>query len=202
MVYGYIRVSTEKQSDNNSFPVQESAILEKYPDALIYSEAYTATNKGTRKVFKEVIDTLKGGDTLCVAKMDRFARSVKAGVSTVEELLNKGVIVDILNIGRLDNTPTGRLMYTILLAFSEFEADLIKERTKSGREMAMRNNPNMKWGRPNKFTSEQISHALSLLSSGLSYSVVAKKTGISVSTLTRAKRSNKSKEMNIANKNA
>ncbi|MBF4695086.1 recombinase family protein [Fusibacter ferrireducens] len=188
MVYGYIRVSTDKQSDNNSFPVQESAILEKYPDARIFSEAYTATNKGTRKVFKEVIEMLHESDTLVVAKMDRFARSVKAGVSTVEELLEKGVTVDILNIGRLDNTPTGKLMYTTLLAYAEFEASLIAERTKAGRDRVRADNPDMKWGRPNKYTSEQISHALSLLSSGLSYSLVAKKTGISISTLTRAKR--------------
>ena len=189
-IRGYIRVSTEKQSDNNSFAVQEKTINDKYSNAKIYSEAFTATKQGVRPVFEGLLEELIDGDTLVIAKMDRFARTVREGLEVVDTLLKRGVVIDILNLGKLDNTPMGRLLFTVLLAFAEFEASQIKERCMLGKEKA-RENPDFRDGRPPKFSKKQIEHALGLLDDGNSYKKVSELTGISVSTLTRARRNRK-----------
>ena len=88
-------------------------------------------------------------------------------------------------MGIVDDSPTGKLIRNIMLAFSEFERDMIIQRTKEGKEIAKRN-PNYRDGRPKKFTRIQIDHALELLQTH-SYKQVAAMTGISRATLARAK---------------
>ena len=89
----------------------------------------------------------------------------------------------------MDNTPTGKLIRSVMLAFAEFERDMIVERTQEGKAIA-KLNPEFQEGRPKKFSRTQINHALSLLSN-YSYKQVEQMTGISKSTLIRAKRREK-----------
>lgn len=88
-------------------------------------------------------------------------------------------------MGIIDNSPTGKLIRNIMLAFSEFERDMIIQRTQEGKAVA-RQNPNFRDGRPKKFSKIQIEHALELLQT-YSYKQVAAMTGISRATLGRAK---------------
>ena len=88
-------------------------------------------------------------------------------------------------MGIIDNSPTGKLIRNIMLAFSEFERDMIIQRTQEGKAIA-RQNPNFRDGRPKKFSKIQIEHALELLQTH-SYKQVAAMTGISRATLCRAK---------------
>ena len=90
---------------------------------------------------------LKSGDVLMVTKMDRIARSARDGIDLINELADRGVIVHILNMGRIENRPTGKLMRTMLLAFAEFERDLIVQRTQDGKAKA-RLRPDWREGRP------------------------------------------------------
>ena len=90
-------------------------------------------------------------------------------------------------MGLVENTLTGNLILTVMLAFAEYERGMIVERTQSAK-MILRQNPDFKDGRPRKFTNAQIKLALDLLASGKSYGQVQKMTGISKSTLVRAKR--------------
>ncbi len=90
-----------------------------------------------------------------------------------------------LNMGIIDDSPTGRLIRNIMLAFSEFERDLIIQRTREGKEIA-RQNSNYREGGPKKFSRIQIDHALELLQTH-SYKQVAAMTGISRATLGRTK---------------
>ena len=101
-------------------------------------------------------------------------------------LRDKGVAVHILNMGLLDNSPMGRLVATMLLAFAEFERDMIVERTMEGKAIA-KQNPDFREGRPKKYSRKQIEHALELLDNN-SYKQVEDLTGISKSTLIRAKK--------------
>jgi DNA invertase Pin-like site-specific DNA recombinase len=126
------------------------------------------------------------GDTLIVTKLDRFARFAIDGISIIKQLFERGVKVNVLNMGVIEDTPTGRLILNIFLAFAEFERDLIVERTKEGKEIA-RQKANFKEGRPRKFKKAQIEHALMLLHTH-SYKEVEEITGISKSTLIRAKK--------------
>ena len=103
----------------------------------------------------------------------------------IDSLIEKGITVHILNMGIMDNTPTGKLIRTIFLAFAEFERDMIVERTTEGKAIA-KEKGGYKEGRPQKFDDEQIAYALALLESH-SYTQVTKLTGISKSTLIRAK---------------
>ena len=122
-----------------------------------------------------------------VCKLDRFARTAIEGVQVVRELFERGVSVHILNMGLVENTLTGNLILTVMLAFAEYERGMIVERTQTGKVVA-RQDPNFKDGRPKKFTTEQIALALSLLEQGKTYRQITTMTGISKSTLIRAKR--------------
>lgn len=148
MIYGYARVSTKGQAkDGNSIEDQSNLIKESYPTAEIISESYSGAKE--RPIFNELISKLSENDTLVVTKLDRFCRSTKEGLNYIDTLMNKGVKIHILNMGIMENTPTGRLMYTMLLAFAEFERSMILERTQAGKAIA-KLNPDFKEGRPKK----------------------------------------------------
>lgn len=197
MVYGYCRVSTQMQArDGNSLEVQEKALKENGAED-IYSDAFTGT-KAHRPELDRLLDRLQSGDKLIITKLDRIARSASQGAELVQTLLDKGISVHVLNMGLLDNTPTGKLIRNIMLAFAEFEHDMIVERTQEGKEIAKRQ-PDFKEGRPRLYGRKQMQHALSLLQDH-SYRQVTELTGISKSTLIRAKNRSdeKSKDVNIA----
>lgn len=183
MVYGYVRVSTTGQVPGTSLQEQTSQILQKYPTAEITEEAASGAHE--RPKFDALCNTLTAGDVLVVCKMDRFCRTVKEGLTYVDALREKNVSIHILNMGLIDNSPMGRLMATMLLAFAEFERAQIIERTQSGRAAA-RLKPNYREGRPPKYGKEQLEHAVGLLGT-YSYKQVERMTGISRSTLQRAK---------------
>ena len=140
-----------------------------------------------RPKFLRLLVELQEGDTLVVCKLDRFARTAIEGVQVVRELFERGVRVHILNMGLVENTLTGNLILTVMLAFAEYERGTIVERTQTGKAVA-RLDPSFKDGRPKKFTPEQIQLALSLLEEGKTYRQITTMTGISKSTLIRAKR--------------
>ena len=73
---------------------------------------------------------------MVVTKLDRFARSAVQGSQLIESLIKKGVTVHVLNIGIMDNTPTGKLIRNIMLSFAEFERYMIVERTQEGKAIA------------------------------------------------------------------
>ena len=172
--------------DGNSLEEQVAA-LTAYGCQEIIQEAFTGKTM-ERPAFQSLLAKLTASDTLVVTKLDRFARTAIQGVQTVRELFDRGVKVHILNMGLVENTLTGNLILTVMLAFAEYERGMIVERTQTGKSVA-RQNPDFKDGRPRKFTDAQIRLALDLLASGKSYGQVQKMTGISKSTLVRAKRS-------------
>lgn len=184
MIYGYCRVSSRTQLENNSLELQEMEILDRYENAVIYKEQVSGI-KSDRVVFNEILDNLKRGDTLVTTKLDRLCRSTKEGLDIIKNLQERGINIHILNMGLIENSPMGDLIITCLLAFSQFERSMIMERTSSGKELA-RKSDDYKEGRPKKFTKKQISHALKLLEDH-SYKEVSLMTGISKSTLIRAK---------------
>jgi DNA invertase Pin-like site-specific DNA recombinase len=180
MKYGYARVSTLQQD----LEAQLQALENEGCD-VVYSEKFTGT-KAERPQFQEVLSKLETGDTLVVTKLDRFARSTVDAINTVKVLFERGVKVHVLNMGLVEDTPTGRLILTIMSGFAEFERDMIVERTQEGKAIA-KQREDFREGRPHKFTKKQIHHALRLLETH-SYKQVEEITGISKSTLIRAKK--------------
>lgn len=149
MIYGYARVSTVGQANyGNSLAGQEEQLRSAGCEE-IYHDSFTGT-KMDRPEFTALLARLKSGDRLVVTKLDRFARTAAGGIETIRELLNRGVSIHILNMGLIDNTPTGRLMVTMLLGFAEFDRDMIVERTQSGKAVARASKPDYREGRPEK----------------------------------------------------
>ena len=184
MIYGYARVSTIHQMKNgSSLADQTEKLIEAgaSPEN-IYQDSYTGT-KMDRPQFTILLEKLRSGDKLIVAKLDRFARTAVEGGQIVQELHERGVTIHILNMGIADNTPMGKLMVTMLLAFAEFERDMIVERTQGGRAATGKYG-----GRPRKFNRMQLQHAMELIAAGKSYTEIETITGISKSTLIRERR--------------
>ena len=100
-----------------------------------------------RPKFTKLLDQLEAGDTLIVCKLDRFARTAREGLEVVETLMERGVKVHILNMGLIEDTPMGRVILTVMLAFAQFERDSIVERTSAGKALAKEKNPDYKEGR-------------------------------------------------------
>lgn len=135
MIYGYARVSTKGQArDGNSLEGQTNSLTEAGA-AKIYYDSFTGT-KIDRPEFDKLKAKLLPGDTLIVTKLDRFARSASQGSQMIEALIAQGVTVHILNLGVMDNTPTGKLIRNVMLSFAEFERDMIVERTQEGKAIA------------------------------------------------------------------
>lgn len=190
-IYGYCRVSTRGQVDGNSLDNQREQILRDYPTATIVEEQVSGA-KAIRPKFDELLQRLESGDMLVVTKLDRFARSLSQGNETVNKLLEKGVRVNILNIGMLDNTPNSRLIRNIFFSFAEFERDMIYERTQEGKALA-RQREDYREGRPRKFNPLKVEEALNYIEAGNSYKRASEMFGISKTTLIRRMQERKDK---------
>lgn len=188
MKYGYARVSSIVQLKGNSLEEQTAELLKAGVSAdCIVTEQYTGKTL-KRPKFKQLIDALQPGDELICCKLDRFARNAEDGLKTVRELLERGIIIRILNIGNgqpFDNSPRGQLLFTMLLAFAQFERELILERTAAGKAIA-KTKDGFREGRP-PIPNVRIQTALSLLKDH-TYKEVVQMTGISRATLARYKK--------------
>lgn len=193
MKYAYARVSTRKQSrDGNGLEDQIAKLKLAGFDELVVEEFSGSTTKRPR--LDNLIQRLQSGDTIIVTKLDRLARTTAEGSKLINDLLNRGVAVYILNMGLIDNTPTGKLIINIFLAFAEYERDMIIERTQAGREIA-RSKDGFREGRP-PIDQKRKDFAVDLiLNQHKTYREVVELTGLSKSTLIRAVHHAKAKKL-------
>ena len=148
MIYGYARVSTKGQDKyGNSLEDQTRKLRERGAE-VIYSDSFTGTKKH-RPNLDRMLAEVKSGDTVMVTKLDRIARSTIGGIELITDLRKRGVTVDIGNMGIVDDTPMGKMILTVMLAFAEYERDMIVQRTQEGKAVA-RENPEWKDGRKAK----------------------------------------------------
>lgn len=148
MRYGYGRVSSRGQK-------LYGMSLEDQVDRLmaasvqrenIYLDTYTGHTM-ERPGFDDLLSKLKAGDEMVVCKLDRFARTAPEGALLVRDLVDRGITVHILNMGIADNSPMGKVMVTVMLAFAEYERDMIVERTSDGKAYKREHDPNWREGR-------------------------------------------------------
>ena len=184
MIYGYARISAKVQLKGNSLEEQKNE-LRKNGCQVIVEEQFTGKTTARPKFEDLILNQLQPGDTLVVTRLDRLARNVTEGVSTIRGLFNKNVRVHVLNVGLLENTAMGNFFITTLLAVAELERCMILERTAAGKEIA-KTREGFKEGRP-PIARAKIELALKLLENH-SYKKVADMTGISVATLARYRR--------------
>ena len=185
--YGYARVSSKGQDLTSQINT-----LEEHGVDQTFKEKFSGKTAEDRLVFQELLDKVQDGDTIVVTKLDRFARSTKDALNTIEQLENKGVSLVVLNMGgdTLDtSTPMGKLMVTMLSGIAEFELSLIKERQREG--IALAKERGVYKGRPKKYTEKNtgLQHALKLFdnrdTNGMTVKQICEITKVSKATLYR-----------------
>lgn len=150
MIYGYARVSTLNQSLANQINALTELGIEQND---IFTDKFTGT-KTNRPGFKQLLSHLRPNDTLVVTKLDRLARNTREALNIIDDLQANKVIINILNLGIIDNSSIGKFTTTVLLAVAEMERDMIVERTQSGKEYAKKHNSNYKDGRRTRLTGK------------------------------------------------
>ena len=154
---GYGRVSTAGQARNGtSLAEQKKQLMAAgVAEEDIYLDAYTGT-KMHRPQFDACMAALEPDDEFVVCKLDRFARTATQGTGIVRDLVERGIRVNVLNMGIADNTPMGKMMVTVMLAFAEYERDMIVERTQSGKAARREADPAYTDGRPRIEADEEL----------------------------------------------
>ena len=149
----------------------------------IFEEKETGT-KRERIELNRMLDTLREGDVVIVAELTRLSRSTKDLFDIVEIIHNKGAEIKSLKESWLDTTtPQGKLMFTIFAGLSQFERDLIAQRTKEGLESAKKMGKTL--GRPNKFNDKKETILQMYNYNDYSINDIIKTTGISKTSLYR-----------------
>ena len=140
-----------------------------------------------RPEFDRLCGEVRAGDTIVICKLDRIARTETEAYELVVGWVRAGIRVHVLNMGLIEDTEVGRLILHIMLAFAEFERDMIVSRCQGGRAYKRATDPDYREGRRPVYTKAQRDHAMDLLQK-YSFSDVECMTGISKSTLTREAR--------------
>lgn len=178
MKIGYARVSTLDQNLNRQLDSLKAAGCDR-----IYHEKITGTKK-ERPELEKLLDTIRPGDTIIIADLTRLSRSTKDLFELVEMIHSKGADIKSLKETWVDTTtPQGKLMFTIFAGISQFERDLISQRTKEGLKSARARG--RKGGRPPK-NSKDIETAIKMYrSKDYSIAEITRVTGVSKTTLYR-----------------
>nr|WP_181803353.1 recombinase family protein [Streptomyces shenzhenensis] len=177
---GYARVSTGDQEAQ----LQRDALADAGCTRIFEDKASGKTTD--RPELRAALDYARAGDTLCVWKLDRFARSLIDLVSMVDTLRERDIGFKVLT-GALANidpgTADGRLMLQVVGAMAEFERSLIKERTRAGLDAARAQGRT--GGRPAVMNDDMLTVARARRAKGESVNAIAKALGVSRATLYR-----------------
>jgi DNA invertase Pin-like site-specific DNA recombinase len=176
----YARVSTREQNvDMQLIDLRGYAkarglnVIQEYID-------YGSGSKNDRKNYLKLFDDVRKRktDIVLVWKFDRFARSTKELISALEEFRSIGV--DFISFKENMDTTThmGKILFTIISAFAEFEKAVLRERVVAGMEKARAKG--IEFGRP-KIPEFKIKDALEMKATGADYKEICKKLGISKS---------------------
>jgi DNA invertase Pin-like site-specific DNA recombinase len=176
-IYGYARVSTHQQDLS-----RQVDMLQKYNCTEILTEKMSGM-KAERPELNRLKDKARSNDTIIIESFSRLGRSTKDLIELVEYFENRGVKLISIKESLDTSTPQGKLMLTVFEAFSQFERDVIAQRTREGLESARARG--RKGGRP-RVKSKNIEKALKLYDSKeYSISDIVGMSGISQTTLYR-----------------
>jgi DNA invertase Pin-like site-specific DNA recombinase len=183
MLIGYMRIS--KSDGTQTLDLQHDALLATgVAPEQIYADRASG-QKENRPGLAACLQALQPGDTLVVWKLDRLGRNLKHLVSVVDDLQQRQIGFKVLaSTGvQIDTTTAnGRLVFGIFAALAEFEAELIRERTRAG--LAAARGRGRRGGRPRKITKAILRTAMAALSDQpTSTRTVARRLGLPPTTL-------------------
>ena len=182
LLIGYARCSTDEQD----LTVQREglAALGVTPDRIYVDHGLTGCNR-ERPGLREALAACRDGDTLVVTKLDRLARSLPDTRAIADELTARRVRLNLGGSVYDPTDPVGRLLFNVLAMVAEFEADLIRLRTKEGMRIAKAKGRLR--GKQPKLNPRQEAHLVALLKSGeYSTAELGDLFGVARSTVYRA----------------
>ncbi len=174
---GYSRISTADQTVDSQKDALEKAGVDS-----IYSDIYTGT-KASRPELDRLKEQLRSGDTIVVTRLDRLGRSTKDLLNLVSDLQEKGVHLEVLEQSINTSTPEGKLFFTLVASFAEFEREIMRARTIDGLKAARARGK--VGGRKSVMTTAKISTAKQMYSDGKYVKEIAEVLGVSRPTVYR-----------------
>jgi DNA invertase Pin-like site-specific DNA recombinase len=161
LIVGYARVSTSEQD----LTAQRNGLAALgVPEDRIYTDHRLTGTSRDRPGLREALAAVRAGDTLVITKLDRLARSLPDARDIVEELTMKNVKLSIGGSVHDPTDPVGRLLFNVLAMVAEFEADLIRARTREGMQVAKAKGRLR--GKQPKLSKSQEAHLVSLYKGG------------------------------------
>ncbi len=161
MKIGYARVSTAQQD----LTAQRDALVGLGVDArhIHVDHGLTGSNR-SRPGLEKALAAVRPGDELVVTKLDRLARSIRDAKDIADELADQGVTLRLGSSAYDPTDPMGKMMFNMLATFAEFEADLIRMRTREGMQVAKAKGKLR--GKKPKLSGVQEKHLVELYRSG------------------------------------
>ena len=177
-IYGYAPVSTDEQDTKVQIEALKAAGC-----TVIREEKRSGTTREGREELATLLAFLQPGDTLCITRIDRLARSNKDFQNIYADLTARGVRLRCTEQPILDSDGAmGKLMVSVLAAFAEFETALRRERQMEGIAKAKANGVYAGKGRPQKIDRKEIAR---LKADGMSPTKIARHLGINRVTVYR-----------------
>ncbi|MPV64370.1 recombinase family protein [Burkholderia sp. BE17] len=181
----YARVSTAEQTTENQLLEARNAGFAVLPRHTIEETVSGSVPAAERPGFSKLLDRLDEGDKLVVTKLDRLGRNTTDVLMTIERLAALGICVHCLALKGVDLTSaSGKLHMTVLAAVSQFERDLLIERTHAG--LARAKAGGKKLGRKNALSAAQKAEIRGKLAKGATARGLAKEYAVSHPTILKA----------------
>lgn len=179
---GYGRVSTSDQNASSQKDALTSAAVDK-----VFIDTFTGT-KASRPEFDRLREQLRPGDTLVITRLDRLGRSAKDLLTIVSDLEAMSVQLEVIEQNIDTSTPEGKLFFTMVAAFAEFERGIMQSRTKDG--LAAARARGRVGGRKPKLSPKHVAEARKMYSEGKTVVDISTLLGVSRPTIYRALESN------------
>jgi DNA invertase Pin-like site-specific DNA recombinase len=177
---GYGRISTTDQNASSQEDALKAAGVER-----LFIDTFTGT-KASRPELNKLKEVIREGDTLVITRLDRLGRSAKDLLELASELEDKGVQLEVIEQNIDTSTAEGKLFFTLIAAFAEFEREMIRSRTMDG--LAAARARGRLGGRKPKLTKSQIRHAQEQYQQGKTVEDIASLLGVSRPTIYRVLR--------------
>ncbi|MAS94530.1 MAG: resolvase [Verrucomicrobiales bacterium] len=158
MKIGYARVSTQDQNNAAQIDALKAAGCEQ-----IFQEKESG-GRWDRPQLHKALEMMRKGDELVVYKLDRLSRSLRDLILLLEKLDERGAAFRSLSESIETKSAAGKMLFSVLGAFAQFERELVSERTKNGLANAKSRGASL--GRPQKLSKAQREAMVEMVKTG------------------------------------